>query len=107
MQLPWLKHGKDVVSDSRFIVKYLFNTYPSIQQQEPADIEGAAKALLIQRLCEQHMYFTNLYHSVVPKKVRMQMSQSNMRYPLHSLPQMQLRGTAWLPEALYAADTRR
>ena len=70
MQLPWMQHGQDIVADSRFIVKYLQNTYGSqLKIQEPQDAASQAISTLIQRMCEEHMYFTSQYHRMVNRKV--------------------------------------
>lgn len=70
MQLPWMQHGQDIVADSRFIVKYLQNTYGSqLKIQEPQDAANQAISTLIQRMCEEHMYFTSQYHRMVNPKV--------------------------------------
>lgn len=43
LQLPWMQHGQDVVADSRFIIKYLQNTYGSrLKLQEPQDSQSQA-----------------------------------------------------------------
>ncbi|DBA67530.1 TPA: hypothetical protein ACH3X2_001808 [Trebouxia sp. C0005] len=69
MQLPWMQHGQDIVADSRFIVKYLQNTYGSqLKIQEPQDAASQAISTLIQRMCEEHMYFTSQYHRMVNRK---------------------------------------
>ena len=70
MQLPWMQHGQDIVADSRFIVKYLQNTYGSqLKIQEPQDAASQAISTLIQCMCEEHMYFTSQYHRMVNPKV--------------------------------------
>lgn len=70
LQLPWMKHGLDVVADSRFIIKYLQNTYGSqLKVQEPQDATSQAISTLIQRTCEEHMYFTSQYHRMINPKV--------------------------------------
>ncbi|KAA6421446.1 MAG: hypothetical protein FRX49_08723, partial [Trebouxia sp. A1-2] len=68
-RLPWMQHGQDIVADSRFIVKYLQNTYGSqLKIQEPQDAASQAISTLIQRMCEEHMYFTSQYHRMVNRK---------------------------------------
>ena len=64
-----MSHGEDKISDSRFIVRYLLNTYSDLNKHEPSEAESKARATFIQRLCEQHMYFTSLYYGVVPEEV--------------------------------------
>ncbi|KAK9791849.1 hypothetical protein WJX73_002338 [Symbiochloris irregularis] len=56
-RVPYLQSGEHSISDSRFIVRFLLNTFPKLEKLEPTG-EDAAKATLIQRLCEQHIYFT-------------------------------------------------
>ena len=68
LQLPWIKHGQDVVADSRFIIKYLQYTYGS-KLQEPQDKQSQAISTLVQRMCEEHMYFTSQYHRMVNPQV--------------------------------------
>ncbi len=70
----WALHAAavdaDIVADSRFIVKYLQNTYGSqLKIQEPQDAASQAISTLIQRMCEEHMYFTSQYHRMVNPKV--------------------------------------
>ena len=70
MQLPWMQHGQDAVADSRFIIKYLQNTYGSdLKIHEPQDGASQAISTMIQRMCEEHMYFTSQYHRMVNPKV--------------------------------------
>ena len=70
MQLPWMQHGQDAVADSRFIIKYLQNTYGSdLKIHEPQDAASQAISTMIQRMCEEHMYFTSQYHRMVNPKV--------------------------------------
>ena len=70
VQLPWMQHGQDVVADSRFIIKYLQNTYGSkLKLQEPQDATSQGISTLVQRMCEEHMYFTSQYHRMVNPKV--------------------------------------
>lgn len=70
MQLPWMKHGSDVVADSRFMIKYLQNTYGSqLKVQEPQDPQLQGVSVTIQRMCEEHMYFTQQFHRMIDPKV--------------------------------------
>ena len=70
MQLPWMQHGQDAVADSRFIIKYLQKTYGSqLKVHEPQDAASQAISTMIQRMCEEHMYFTSQYHRMVNPKV--------------------------------------
>ena len=72
MQLPWMQHGHELVADSRFIIKYIQNTYGSqLKIQEPQAAASQAISTLIQRICEEHMYFTSQYHRMVNPKVLM------------------------------------
>ena len=65
-----MQHGHDVVADSRFMIKYIQNTYGSqLKIQEPQDDSGQAISTLVQRMCEEHMYFTSQYHRMVNPKV--------------------------------------
>ena len=65
-----MQHGQDVVADSRFMIKYLQNTYgPKLKLQEPQDAQSQAISTLVQRMCEEHMYFTSQYHRMVNPKV--------------------------------------
>lgn len=62
-QIPWMQHGNQQIADSRFIVRFLQNTYGSqLKTREPEDAVDQALSTTVQRLCEQHMYFTALYH---------------------------------------------
>lgn len=68
-RLPWMKHGSDVVADSRFMIKYLQNTYGSqLKVQEPQDPQLQGVSVTIQRMCEEHMYFTQQYHRMINPK---------------------------------------
>lgn len=59
-----MQHGDQQISDSRFIVRFLQSTYGAqLKTQEPQDPVDQALSTTIQRLCEQHMYFTALYHT--------------------------------------------
>lgn len=65
-----MKHGSDVVADSRFMIKYLQNTYGSqLKVQEPQDPQLQGVSVTIQRMCEEHMYFTQQYHRMINPKV--------------------------------------
>ena len=65
-----MKHGHDIVADSRFIIKYIQNTYGSqLKVHEPRDAASQAISTLIQRMCEEHMYFTSQYHRMVNPQV--------------------------------------
>ena len=65
-----MQHGQDVVADSRFIIKYIQNTYGSeLKVQEPRDAASQAISPMIQRMCEEHMYFTSQYHRMINPKV--------------------------------------
>ena len=78
LQLPWMQHGQDVVADSRFIIKYLQNTYGSkLKLQELQDSQSQAISTMVQRMCEEHMYFTSQYHRMVNPKVVTLLCMSN------------------------------
>lgn len=86
VQLPWMQHGHDVVADSRFMIKYIQNTYGSqLKVQEPQDAASQAISTLVQRMCEEHMYFTSQYHRMVNPKVR-PVLQTVQRSHLHQIP---------------------
>ncbi|KAK9837988.1 hypothetical protein WJX74_009110 [Apatococcus lobatus] len=93
-RIPWMQHGNQQISDSRFIVRFLHNTYGSqLRTREPQDPVDQALSTTIQRLCEQHMYFTSLYHVASTPDGRQQAVK--MFGSMASWPMVEVLTRAW------------
>jgi glutathione S-transferase len=59
-KLPFIKDGNKVITDTTVIIDYLKTTYGNPLDQ-PLNTSQQARALVLQRLVEEHLYFAIVY----------------------------------------------
>lgn len=63
MQAPYIEHGKVLLSDSTFILRYLENTYAGkLKVKTHTDPLKRGIAVAVQRLCEDHLTYGVVWH---------------------------------------------